>query len=149
MIIDFDVTFISNGDIKKILDIATEKSSLEVAINAAAQAKALAPVDSGRLRNAIMYKTTKKKGGFNNVSGESAPFEVTTRPREDKEAIVGFNLLYGVYQEFGTRRMKPQPFLRPSMALVKGANGADIIKKIQEEELRGKLKPGQKRESFI
>ncbi|MCP3683116.1 MAG: hypothetical protein GY861_10535 [bacterium] len=136
-------------NILDVLDKATIESTLEVAINAAAQAKALAPVDKGRGRNSIMWKTKTEEGGLNDSAGEKAPYKVDEIPRSDKEAIVGFNLLYMIYQELGTKYMAPQPFLRPSMAIMRGAKTADIIKKINEENLRGNLKDTKIRESFI
>ncbi len=139
-------------NILDVLDKATIESTLEVAIEAAANAKTHCPVaeeKGGRLRNSIMWKTKTNEGGLNDEDGSTAPYKVDENPRSDKEAIVGFNLNYGIYQEFGTRYMAPQPFLRPSMALARGAKTADIIKKINEENLRGKLKKGQTRETFI
>ncbi len=136
-------------NIDKVLDEATDKSTLELAIKGTALAKALAPVKGGRLRNSIMWKTKTKDGGLNDSSDESAPFSLEGVNIKKKEAIVGFNLNYGIYQEFGTRRMKPQPFLRPSLAIMKGADSVDIIEKIQAEELRGKLKTTKVRETFL
>ena len=144
---------IRNGNMDVIFDGANEKSVLEIAITICSQAKTLAPspgkTGTGRLRNAIMYKNNKTKGGFNDSGMEQADKEITTGSMKKNEMAVGFNLEYGIYQEFGTRYMKPQPFLRPAIALMKGAPMADIIKKIHAEELRGKLRPGQKRETFV
>ncbi len=139
-------------NILDVLDKATIESTLQVAIDAAAQAKDLCPVaeiNGGRLRNSIMWKTKTNEGGLDDKGGPGAPYKVDEVPRSDKEAVVGFNLNYGIYQEYGTKYMAPQPFLRPSMALARGAKTADIIKKINDENLRGKLKKGQTRETFI
>ncbi|MCP4585641.1 HK97-gp10 family putative phage morphogenesis protein [Pseudoalteromonas sp.] len=139
-------------NILDVLDEATIESTLQVAIEAAANAKSLCPVaeiNGGRLRNSIMWKTKTEEGGLNEDEGSKAPYKVDENPRSDKEAIVGFNLDYGIYQEFGTRYMAPQPFLRPSMAIARGANVKEIIKKVQEEKLRGTLKDTKIRESFI
>jgi len=35
-------------------------------------------------------------------------------------AIVGTPVEYAIYQEFGTRKMNAQPFLRPAMDVVSG-----------------------------
>ncbi|MCP4589098.1 HK97-gp10 family putative phage morphogenesis protein [Pseudoalteromonas sp.] len=136
-------------NILDVLDEATIESTLEIAIEAAAEAKSLQQPDTGRLRNSIMWKTKTNEGGLDDKGGPGAPYKVDEMPRSDKEAIVGFNLNYGIYIEFGTKYMAPQPFLRPSMAIMRGAKTADIIKKINDENLRGKLKKGQTRETFI
>ena len=62
-------------------------------------AKRLAPVDRGILRASIQYEIRKERG------------ELTAR--------IGTNVKYAVYQEFGTRYMKAQPFLRPALKAAK------------------------------
>tara|TARA_R110002167_G_scaffold12153_2_gene52070 strand:+ start:810 stop:1001 length:192 start_codon:yes stop_codon:yes gene_type:complete len=62
-------------------------------------AKRLAPVDRGILRSSIQYEIRKERG------------ELTAR--------IGTNVKYAVYQEFGTRYMKAQPFLRPALKAAK------------------------------
>ena len=122
--------------------------NLEIAIAVTAQAKMLAPVDMGQLRNSIMYKTPVTSGGFNDGSGDPAPKQITVIPRED-EAYVGTNLDYAPYQEFGTRAMAPQPYLRPAIdVVVKGTSVARVLAKINQETMRGALRKGQKRETF-
>ena len=142
------LTFIKNLDTNIFFDKADTKSITGLCIKIASQAKTLAPADKGRLRNAIMYKTNKEDGGFNDSSDEKAANKIEGKPGVG-EGFVGFNLEYGIYQEFGTRNMAPQPFLRPAIAIYQGQKAVDIIKKIHEEELRGSLKPGQKRETFF
>ena len=145
------IEIIRNGNINKIFDDANIKSALELAIKITTEAKSLAPVaekHGGRLRNSIMYKTNKESGGFNDSSGENSQAKINVNPKE-AEAFVGFNLLYGIYQEYGTRKMAPQPFFRPAIAIWSGQKAVDVIKKIHDEELRGKLKEGQMRETFF
>ena len=144
-----EVELIRNGDLRKIFSSATKKSLKALAIRGASQAKALAPVDKSQLRNSIMWKTRNEEGGFNNKSGINAEDKLEEQQLKDDEAIVGFNLLYGIYQEYGTRKMKPQPFLRPALALQKGADSVEIIKKIQEEELKGSLSKTKERVKFF
>jgi HK97 gp10 family phage protein len=141
---------IRNKNIDKLMDMADKKSVLALAVKVCAQAKSLVPWKTGRLRNAIMYKGNNAKGSFNDRSGEKADNEINVGGLpSDKEVCVGFNLNYGIYQEFGTRKMKPQPFLRPAVALYQGQKAVDIIKKIHDEELRGPLKAGMTRETFF
>ena len=51
----------------------------------------LAPVDTGNLRDSITYK----------VDGD--------------EGKVGTNVEYAIHQEYGTKKMSAQPFLRPAL----------------------------------
>lgn len=58
-------------------------------------AKPLAPIDTGALRGSI---------------------HTTTRPTGDgATASVGTNVEYAAHQEFGTSRMKAQPYLQPAL----------------------------------
>ena len=125
-----------------------EAGNLAIAINVTAQAKALAPVDTGQLRNSIMYKTPVKSGGHNDSGGEQSKAVISVNPRIG-EAYVGANLDHAIYQEFGTRNIPPQPYLRPAIDQVaKGMPAASVLIKIEQEQMRGALKRGQKREQF-
>ena len=73
-----------------------------------AQAVSLAPVDTGRLRSSIGYKTPTKTEG-----------DLTVSPRKN-EAYVGTNVEYAGHVEFGTRRAAAQPYLRPAAGVLKG-----------------------------
>lgn len=60
------------------------------------RAKALAPVDTGRLRDSIDYELdTDERGPVARISWGSGAF-------------------YGQFIEFGTRRRPARPFLRPA-----------------------------------
>lgn len=78
-----------------------EKADLEkirqiVALNGAElhqKAQKAAPVDTGQLRRSIQLDIT----------------------RNGMTAVVSANTEYAAYQEYGTRKMAAQPFLRPSL----------------------------------
>jgi len=55
-------------------------------------AKANAPVDTSNLRGGI-----------------------SSRPEGIRQVIIGPNVDYGIYQEFGTKYMKAQPYMRPAL----------------------------------
>ena len=79
-------------NVEQAIDLALTASALLVE----GQAKALCPVDTGNLRNSITHEVEKK------------------------EARVGTNVSYGIYQELGTSKMAAQPFLNPALEQNKG-----------------------------
>lgn len=66
----------------------------EVGLLAEGYAKRLCPVDTGLLRSSIRS-------------------EVETEG-DDQVAVIGTNVKYGPYVEFGTSKTKAQPFLKPA-----------------------------------
>lgn len=145
------VTFTQYGDPDEGADEGLEKSIIETCMRIAAQTKVLAPVApdfGGALRNSYMWKAGGKNGGLNDSPGEKSPFalQLVDSP---KRGFVGSPLAYAIYQEFGTRKMAPQPHFRPAIAIVvDGADTATILKKINAEEMLGAIKKGQKRTKF-
>lgn len=70
------------------------KAVQKTAADITATAKSKAPVDTGNLKNSIGYN-------FGMSGGEIY-------------AEIGPTAEYGIYQEFGTSKMAPQPFLTPA-----------------------------------
>ena len=134
------VDLIKYGDAMKGVDAGVEKALQKICAKTVAQAKQLAPVAEkfgGTLKGSLTYSTSEKKGKL-----ESTP--------KKGEAFVGTNVEYAVYQEFGTRHIPPQPFLRPAVAIeVQGQNAKEILKKTINENLKGSLSKTKKRESFL
>ena len=62
-----------------------------------AEAKRLCPVDTGRLRASITYIVDEGR----------------------LTAMAGSNVLYAIYVEMGTIKMSAQPYLRPTLAVVR------------------------------
>lgn len=101
----------------RAIDNTTVLGVTNTAIKITAQAKELCPVADyfgGNLKGSIQWESDGKSGG--DTSGTS----LTEKPSKNG-AIVGTPVEYGVYQEFGTRKMNAQPFLRPAVDIV--ANG--------------------------
>lgn len=79
------------------------------------------PYDTGLLRNSLTYaldgeapkKTTYKadKGNERGSYTGSVPKENTGRA-----VIIGTNVEYAIYQEYGTSKTQAQPYLRPAAA---------------------------------
>jgi HK97 gp10 family phage protein len=139
---------VTNGDAELGVKLGNDNTLTEISERIITQAKELSPVDLGQLKNSIMYKLANNStGGFNDSSGEKASGKISKPPAGASH--VGFNLLYGIYQEFGTRKMKPQPFLRPALDIVVNkTDTAKVIEKIMAEQMLGALEKGQKRETF-
>lgn len=143
-----EVTIIRKGNPSKGVRQGNRKSVLGLVHLGVAQAKALAPVDKGQLRNSIMGKANDDKAiGFNQEGGEKATLKLQETV-SDGQGVVGSAAEYAVWQEFGTRKMAPQPFLRPALSILRGADAKEVIKKTNAEQMRGALKEGQKRETF-
>ena len=149
-------TKVTNGNAFLGIDDGSLKGLISISEKVMTEAKTLAPVDLGQLENSLMYKISNgDSGGFNTAVKPKAVEKATAEIRDPRKktnkltSYVGFNLLYGVYQEFGTKKLKPQPFLRPALDIV--VNKTDPLKvlaKIQADQLLGALKKGQKRETF-
>jgi HK97 gp10 family phage protein len=67
----------------------------KAAVRVERRAKQLAPVDTGRLRSSVTHEVGRDGRGL--------------------VATIGTNVNYAPYVEFGTRRMRPQAFLRPAL----------------------------------
>ena len=80
----------------------------KVGFRAEDHVKALAPVDTGRLRASITHLV------------------------DDRSVTIGTNVEYAKYQEMGTSRMKAQPFLEPGIS-----NNMEEFKEIIRNELKG------------
>ena len=73
----------------------TERQLTRVGLQIQSDARRACPVDTGRLRASIVAEPVIKQG--------------------DRYVLkVGTNVEYAPYVEFGTSRMRPQPFMRPA-----------------------------------
>lgn len=103
----------------RAIGLTLESGITRLAVNITATAKDIAPVAKkygGNLKGSIQWaQDGGKSGGAENAN------QLTEQPPEGG-AIVGTPVEYGVYQEFGTRKMFPRPFLRPAIDIeAKGA----------------------------
>ena len=142
------IKVVKRGDAKAAVKEGTKAGMLECAIKVVGLAKSTSPVLNGRLRNSIMWKSSDKEGGLNNSGGEKA--QALESKAGDMDVLVGSNVEYSTYQEFGTRNIPPQPFLRPAIAIHGfGADAQQTMKKRAEEVMKGKLEEGQDRVKFF
>lgn len=90
-----DVHYVSNAKaVMQTLTEASRKGITEACLLVQAQAKALTPVDTGKLRDSIDYRVEDDKG---QAVGE-----------------VGTAVDYAEYVEYGTRFQRAQPYLLPA-----------------------------------
>ena len=106
-----------NGDAKKAVKNGINQCVLKTAVAVANHAKTLAPVDTGNLRGSIDYAM-----------------------ESNNTAIVGTNLEYAIYQEFGTRKMAAQPFLRPAAYVAGNPGTAKKVAESLNREMKGQTK---------
>jgi hypothetical protein len=128
------------GDPKKAVKLALNPSSLNIGVAIASQAKLLAPVDNGQLRNSLSASTLKETKLLNNKSGEFAE-ALDTQGLKANEAYVGSNSDHAIHMEYGTIKAVAQPFLRPSAELiVDRKTPADVVAKYCNEQMEKELK---------
>ena len=134
------VSRIKNGNVSDAILKTVKNSNLELGIQIASQAKVLAPVDFGQLRNSISASSLSETKLLNDSNGEKAEALETTGLK-DGEVYVGSNSDHTIFQEYGTIKQPAQPFLRPSAELkAQGANMADIVKKYNRTAMEAELK---------
>ena len=108
-------------------------SSISIGLAVEAQAKLLAPVDTGRLRGSIMLAAY---GGQYRTSPQGNGSEATDQiadPSEPGEVHVGTAVEYAPYVEYGTMNSFAQPFLRPALDIVKGRVPAMVERDAKKE----------------
>lgn len=135
-------TFTRNEFAREGAEQAMKAAIVQTAIAIEGQATALAPSDKGALRNSIMWEKGwssdvfgfPNDGGFN-TNGSTAQATSRINGANGLEAIVGTAIEYGVYQEFGTRFQKAQPFLRPAAERVRGVDAGTIARRWGKEAM--------------
>ena len=139
-------TRIKYGDPKKAVKLAISPSSLDIGVAIASQAKLLAPVDHGQLRNSISVSTLKETKLLNDgrFSPKTSPMEyaeeLDTQGLKSSEAYAGTNSDHAIYMEYGTVKVVAQPFLRPSAELIVGGETpANIIMRYCNEQMEREL----------
>ena len=134
------------GDPKKAVKLALNPSSLNIGVAIASQAKLLAPVDHGQLRNSISVSTLNETKLLNDgrFSPKNSPMEyaeeLDTQGLKSSEAYVGTNSDHAIHMEYGTVKVVAQPFLRPSAELIAGGETpANIIMRYCNEQMEREL----------
>jgi len=138
------VEIIKFGNIPEAVQEGSGKAILELVTRVTAQAKALAPVDKGQLRNSIMGRTQLEDIGFNDGSGERAPLKILEKANAG-QGLVGTAVLHGIYQEFGTRFTRAQPYLRPAVDIeANGTKAKTAVLKAQNDSVKKEARSGRR-----
>lgn len=135
------------GNPKDAVDKAKKVGNFEVGFAIASQAKLLAPVDYGQLRNSISASSRTQTRGLNDrrFTPKSTPMEtgepLDTSELKGDEVIAGTNSDHAIFMEYGTIKLPAQPFLRPSVELIIDRKQAsDIVAKYCKDEMDKELK---------
>ena len=128
------------GNVKTAVANGKEISNLMIGAAIASQAKLLAPVDYGQLRNSLSASNTSRTEMLNNMAGEKAE-ALDTQGLKDDEVYAGSNSDHAIFQEYGTVKQPAQPYLRPAMeAVVQRKTPAEIFEKYGREAMDRELK---------
>ena len=128
------------GNVHTAVANGVRMSNMEIGVAIASQAKLLAPVDMGQLRNSLSASNTSRTEMLNNMSGEKAE-ALDTQGLKDDETYVGSNSDHAIFQEYGTVKQPAQPYLRPAMeAVVQRKTPAEIFAKYGREAMDRELK---------
>lgn len=143
-----DVEVVDNTQlIKEAKDLAIERALEIIGGKAAGYAILLCRVDTGLLRNSITYavdgnpfsvqnyKADHPKEGSKMKEGAYGAEMPKEEDSSKRSVTVGTNVEYAGYQEFGTMKITPQPFIVPSVR--------DHV-----QEYRGDLMTELKKEGF-
>ncbi len=131
---------IQYGDPVKAAKSAVSQTNLEMGVRTASQAKLLAPVRYGQLRNSLSATSIRGEHKLlNNQAGEPAP-QLNTAGLQGDEVYVGSNSDHAVFMEHGTRFIAAQPFLRPAADLeITGDKLADVMGRYSRAEMEKEL----------
>jgi HK97 gp10 family phage protein len=128
------------GNVKSAVADGKAISSLMIGAAIASQAKLLAPVDYGQLRNSLSASNTSRTELLNNMPGEKAD-ALDTQGLKNDEVYAGSNSDHAIFQEYGTVKQPAQPYLRPAMeAIVQRKDPAEIFAKYGREAMDRELK---------
>ena len=108
-----------NGpQVMRNFDNARIRSLFEAASLVEGRAVLRAPVDLGNLRGSITFSVSGQPTVFQQLVEDMGGRMLgagTTITAPEGTAVVGTAVFYAVYQEFGTRFQRAQPFLLPAL----------------------------------
>ena len=102
------------ADVENRVDAGLNRAGQSVV----ARAQALAPKRTGALSSSISYQVTGAGGG--------AKLTLSGFTTTGKTLTFTVGVPYGIFQEFGTRNIRPHPYLRPALNEVGKIFGAEL-----------------------
>ena len=128
------------GNVHTAVANGVRMSNMQIGVAIASQAKLLAPVDMGQLRNSLSAISFDEMELLNDSDGEKAK-QLSTLGLKDGEVYTGSNSDHATFQEYGTVRQPAQPFLRPSVELVvQQKKPAEIVEKYGRQAMDKEFK---------
>ena len=121
-------------NVKKAVERANVETAFEYGRIIASQAKVLAPVKEGQLRNSISVISPTKSALLNNRSSDKKAPPLDKTGLKENEVYVGSNVGHAAAQEYGINTVA-QPYLRPAKELVDGGDVADILKRYSRKAM--------------
>ena len=118
-------------DAIRAVDEANERGILHFCIAIQGHARDLSPYQTGFLRSSITYKTMLSNGG--------GKVPLTVNPKKGI-GFVGSNVSYALYQEFGTKNMSANAFLRPAGLIAKNPSQVYEIVELFDNQMDVHLK---------
>ncbi len=115
-------------------DRAIRKALTTAGMLVEGSAISLVPIDTGRLKGSITYAV---RGYTSRTRSPAKSKDAVSRPITAYVAHVGTNVEYAEYQEYGTRKMKAQPYLRPALDMNRTAI-REIFETAMTEAINGR-----------
>lgn len=131
----------NTGQVKEAKDEAVKKALELIGLKAEGYAKALAPTDTGLLKNSITYAVGGNAPAINSYKADrpdshgkirKGVYSGTVGSANDESVYLGTNVSYAIYQEKGTQHAAAQPFIKPA-----ASNHTSEYKAIVEACLKG------------
>lgn len=99
----------------------TKKTVWEAALFVEGQWKLLAAVDTGRYAGSITVEMRDRATAFSTMgTGVPEAGDKIGKPRNPLDAVIGTNVFYAPYVEYGTVKTHAQPAARPALDLARG-----------------------------
>lgn len=113
------------------LDKTRDDIMTALAFEIETEAKAIAPYDTGALKNSIYTRAKRRSSSPKTMKGHE--YDEIPAPSGNMIAVVGSGVEYAVYVEVGTYKMGARPYLRPALEhntykLNNGSFYEDLIK---------------------
>lgn len=125
----------ANANVKKAIEKGVEEALVGLGMIGVTQARTMCPVDTGKLRASITWKTKKNEGSKGRATEPVRDDEIVETPDKDGVLIIGTNVEYAPYVEYGSekRNILPQPYMLPArQKVIKTIESGYVANKISK-----------------